>query len=672
MEIILKRLSLQNFKGIKSLTVDFNDHLTNVFGRNGSGKTTLFDAFAWLLFAKDSSDRADFEIKPLSVEGIRSQKMDNEVEAELTIDGRVMTLKRVNRERWVKKRGESEAKFDGNEKVHYVNDVPVSETDYRVKIAGIVEEKLFKMITNPLYFNSLKWQDRREVLMQMAGSISDLEILDMLRTEDNYSEWSPIADSIANDEKIDDLKKKIAAKRKKAVEEIKFIPTRIDELTRGLKDPENWAEIESQIKTLQGQITDIEDSLTSHVRASSIANEARSAKNKELQNLLREIRNNEDIIRNKFRDRNQNRVNTISSLERKVTSVKYEIKDLTSNIETSEQKVKTLNDRLVKLRADWSKVDAEQITFNAHEFSCPTCKREFEESTIEQKKVEMLKNFNTSKSNRLASLSADGKQIRAEVEGINQRIATNRANLETLQSDLKNLETELATLRAAHQDAVINEEVQVEALLGDDAILHEMRNTATALKLQLENDESASSGDIEVLRNRRAEINTQIDQLKKVLAGREERQRAATRIAELEGEEKDLAALISGYERTEYLISLFEKAKVDTMQDRINHKFSVVTFKMFNTLVNGGVEPCCDCLVDGVPFSDANTASKINAGIDVINALCDHYGTHAPIFIDGRESVTDIIETNSQVINLIVSAKDKKLRIVSPAEMATA
>jgi len=87
-----------------------------------------------------------------------------------------------------------------------------------------------------------------------------------------------------------------------------------------------------------------------------------------------------------------------------------------------------------------------------------------------------------------------------------------------------------------------------------------------------------------------------------------------------------------------------------------------VKFKLFNTLVNGAIEDCCEALINGVPFSSANKASQINGGLDIINALCGHYGIEAPIFIDNRESVNDILPCDSQIINLFVT-RDTPLRI---------
>lgn len=91
--------------------------------------------------------------------------------------------------------------------------------------------------------------------------------------------------------------------------------------------------------------------------------------------------------------------------------------------------------------------------------------------------------------------------------------------------------------------------------------------------------------------------------------------------------------------------------------------FSGVKFRLFDTQINGGLVECCDALVNGVPWLDVNNADKINAGISIINVLSAHYGQTAPIWIDNSESITDILPSDSQVIELYVSKPDKTLRI---------
>jgi len=112
----------------------------------------------------------------------------------------------------------------------------------------------------------------------------------------------------------------------------------------------------------------------------------------------------------------------------------------------------------------------------------------------------------------------------------------------------------------------------------------------------------------------------------------------------------------------EFLVQDFQKEKDNKLMERINGMFSLVKFSFISEKLNGNEAITCFCSVDGVPFADVNNASKINAGLDIINAICRSVGITAPIFIDNRESVNELIPTMSQVINLVVS-KDKSLMI---------
>ena len=137
MQIKLKRLTLDNFKGIKRFVVDIKDNDTKIFGANGTGKTTLFDSFLWLLFDKDSTGRKDFEIKTLTSEGKTLKDVEHVVEGVFEIDGTDVVLKKIHREKWVRKRGFTNEEFTGNETTYFWNDVPVKKDEYNSKIADV-------------------------------------------------------------------------------------------------------------------------------------------------------------------------------------------------------------------------------------------------------------------------------------------------------------------------------------------------------------------------------------------------------------------------------------------------------------------------------------------------------------------------------------------------------
>jgi exonuclease SbcC len=181
MRIYLKKLTITNFKGIPHFEVAFN-HITNIFGENGTGKTTIFDAFLWLFFSKNTEGKSDFEAKRLDEKNKFIKDLEAEVSAILHIDGQEICVKKVLRQKWVKRRGELNSNYNGDENIYYWNDVPLKESEFKTKIKAIIDENLFRLITNPFYFNSLNWKERRNILIDIAGNISNSEVFDKLLT----------------------------------------------------------------------------------------------------------------------------------------------------------------------------------------------------------------------------------------------------------------------------------------------------------------------------------------------------------------------------------------------------------------------------------------------------------------------------------------------------------
>ena len=120
---------------------------------------------------------------------------------------------------------------------------------------------------------------------------------------------------------------------------------------------------------------------------------------------------------------------------------------------------------------------------------------------------------------------------------------------------------------------------------------------------------------------------------------------------------------IAELEGVEFTIAELKHRLIDKVESRINSMFTLVKFKMYETQINGGEAETCEALVDGVPYStNLNTAARINAGLDVINAISKHHGIHAPIWIDNRESITNLLHTDSQIINLV---KDENYQVLT-------
>jgi hypothetical protein len=188
-----------------------------------------------------------------------------------------------------------------------------------------------------------------------------------------------------------------------------------------------------------------------------------------------------------------------------------------------------------------------------------------------------------------------------------------------------------------------------------------------AFKLQIESIviPTIQMPDVAELKAQKDVINSELDALKLKLLGNELAKTIDARIQELESQNRKLAQEIASLEKVEFQIDNFTRAKIELIEKRINSKFALVKWKMFNDQLNGGIEPTCEAIVNGTPFNDLNTAMKCNAGIDVINALNYHFAIFAPVFIDQRESIVDLIKTECQVINLKVDESKKVLTVVN-------
>lgn len=666
-KVILKTLNLINFKGVNKLSIDFNDS-TNIFGANGTGKTTVFDSFTWLLFGKDSSDRKDFELKTLDSSNVVIPKIEHEVNAVIWVDDEEVTIKRILKEKWVKQRGSLEAEFTGNETLYYWNDVPLSQKEFQNKVSQIIDETIFKLITSPTAFNSLKWQDRRNVLIQIAGNVSDEDLAA------GNSEYLKLVSQLSN-KSLDEYKKQIAATIKKAKDDIKSIPTRIDEVERSKPEAVNEGLIRKEITIREERIASIDNQLQDKAAAYEEVTRKKIQNQENIFQIKSKINALEFDVREKIKLEQKTEFSQSDVLRKQITDLQADLRAEEAKRDTTYSKSEKLRTQIANLeqlisngRKHWAEVNAGELVFNDAEFCCPTCKREFEVGDIEAKKAEMKDNFITDKRNKLNRISENGKANAQEKNNLEKELQEAESSLDASSTTVINISKRIENLRAK---LLIENNDQKKAETQDPQELLQVALSKNAdyqeLKKQLQELEARTfelpENNAQELKDEKAVLNAEITQLKATLQINEQISAANARISELMEEESKLAQEIANIEKEQYTIDNFIKLKIDTIEGKINEKFSFVKFKLFETQINGGQVETCEALINGVPFSDANTASKINAGVDIINTLCEFYKVSAPIFLDNRESVSEIIPTNSQVINLIVSPSDKKLRI---------
>ena len=634
MNLRINKLMLQNFKGIKSLEINAGGDNLTIYGDNATGKTTVFDGFMWLLFNKDSLGRSDFGIKTQDEYGNVIHNLEHSVECEMLVDDAVLTLKKVFTEKWTKKRGSADAEFTGHETKYFVNEVPTLKKDYDLKIASVIDEELFKVITNPLYFNEhLKWQDRRAILLNLCNNLTDEEIIAQ------SEEFNSLLEELQG-RTVTEYKKIIQSKQTAINDELKAIPQRISEASLAI--PENVAEVDETEKALiEQKIADIDNEINA------------------IKNGAGALKINSDLTALKYsRMEEKNKVADVTELAQKLRSLTTELENCKAelikskvNLDNAEQTISSMAKATEILRDEWRGVNAKQYDGDN---ICPFCKQGLPEEQIEK----AMEKFNAEKVARIEEINEKGKRAKSTMEsqqviaeGCKKLMADINSKIENeITPEINRINLEIENTK---KDFAINQEQKIKALDEQIATLEE----------QIASNNVDTSGAVTELQNKKLEEQAKLDVINKALAGRELMARQKQRIAELEADEKRLATEYSKLDATAFLIDKFIKHKVDLLSEEINSHFKYAKFKLFDVQINGGISECCEVTYKGVPYSDLNNAARINVGLDIINTLCKLNDKYAPVITDNAESVTNILPTTSQMICLVVSAEDRALRI---------
>lgn len=631
----LLKLSLTNFKSIRQSSFEFDGENKIIFGDNATGKTTVFDSMCWLLFGKDSLDRSDFEIKTL-VNGEPIHKVNHEVEGEfINDDGTQFTLKRVYREKYSNPCG-GDTKLTGHTTDYFINDVPVKEKEYKAYINNLISDDVFKLITNPLYFNEqYSWQNRRKLLLEMCGNVDDETVIR------NHGELRKLL-SILNGRTVEEQKKIVAAKKTAINKELDMIPVRIDEAIRNKPEVQSDKDkLKADIETFNTGINQLEE------EAAVIKN---GLKETEVKSKIRNIKRTIDERRNQILsdyDKEKTRLRSEYELAlKKLKSIEQERDRLVDHNYETGKDIERESKRIEKLKEEFN-------AFNAQEFddvNCPTCgqpypdaKREILKEAFNMQKATNLEEWQKlidSAENMKRSYIEQEEIVAVKIDGLTNQVEEQQQDYERKFKAYEELEQPDINKDSVYMD------LQAQLFLLES----ELDDTNTT------NSYEAINKDIEEMKSKRTQL---VDELNK----HELIETIDERVKELERKQQQLANDKNELDEAMFLMDEFIKAKVDMLEQSINSHFEYARFKMFNVLVNGNIEECCETTYKGVPYRSMNNAARMNVGLDIINALTKYFKVDAPLFIDNAEAVTSFIPCHGQVIQLFVDATFKELTV---------
>jgi DNA repair exonuclease SbcCD ATPase subunit len=651
-KVVLKSLAMRNFRGEKERTTVFNQSVTTIAGENGIGKSRHFDAFVWCLFGKDTKERKDYNIRTL-VDGEPLHRVECSVEAELEVDGQPLKIKRAFVEKWVRQRGAKEETFQGNQTETFWNDVPVGVTDYQKRVGELINESVFKMLTNPLLFAGMKWQEQREQLFQLAGTISDAEIAA------GNPDYLALLDKISG-KSMTEFKREVAARKKKLKEEAADIQPRIDQTQKLMPEEEDNAQLSSTVEFLEKEIASIDASLQDRGKQ----HEGMLAAQRDTRLKIAAIRQEMDEYVRKAETAASEAAYQAGAERRKLEAKVAEATDaaiqaqkavqrLTAELAELQGDIEAKNAKIEEGRREWYE---ESIKEYGGDDTCPTCGTLLHEAIREAAR----KKFDAAKMVRLDAITRSGKRLVAEMQGLTERLSACEKELAATADDGLQKEDERERLERTLAQWPAQAVTPLCNPRADEAYVALGKKIETLEKvLDIKPSEDAVA---EELRGKKAKLIEDMNRLKERLHNASLIERYKGEIASLETRGKELVHLIAEAEGEEYVMTQFSKARVEECERRINGLFTAVTFRLFEYTIDGNESETCVPLVNGVPFGAANTAGQINAGLDIINALTRFHGVCAPIFVDNRESVNRLIDTEAQVINLVVTT-DKEIKV---------
>ena len=538
-------------------------------------------------------------------------------------------------------------KSAGHETDYFIDDVPKKKSEFEAAISSIIDEKKFQLLTNPLYFNeTLTWQERRQILIDLCGDVSPEDVAN------SNARLKPLVPKL-NDMTADDLLKMAATKRKRINKEITELETRISEAHfAAAGEPIDEIKLREDRLKLSTELDLLKYSQPEDKKRKRL-NELEKERNK-LYNSALEIKSEFD---NKKRDLIYDLDKKANEAARRYDDLEAYYDDLSREIERNNASVEDLERKQADLREEWAGLTAKYPLPDAENATCGTCHQKLPSEMI----AEMIERVNITRAEEKERINRTGKEYGRQIEELREKTA------KAVKDQKESVEEKATFEREANEFGARRYEVARQTIEDNDQYISIMNEIADIdrQKEAVIAEKVAPSNDAERIRTLTEEI-AEIDEKLFSAGKRKEQENRVNELAKRKvaaGKEfEEIARLCS-------LVEEFIRTKVSVLESRINDKFTITKFKLFETQINGGLTETCEAAFNGVPYSGGlNNAMRINVGMDIINTLSSLYGMSAPVFVDNAESVTSLRPIRSQVIQLVVKDGQKSLKVEKEEE----
>lgn len=643
-------LTLENFRGIKNLTVNFDGKDADIYGANGTGKTTIANAITWLLIDRPATEEADFTPKTEGTHGLNHK-------ASMTVElpnGQKLTLAKDFYEKWTRKRGAVVEEFTGNVTDYYIDGVKSKKKEYTEVLetaCGIDLERVKMLMVLGYFADTMKTDEKRRILFEMAGDFTDADVLASNEELRDLEQFLIMPGTSEKNYTIEQWKKIATEQRKKLNKDLETIPARIDEAERGVAESVEDADaLSAELRRLEekkaaleekkhslgtedgkqeatraalaGLEVDLAKQRAAYIEQSAAANRELNAEIDRMTKDKREIADKLDTLRRKHKD----------SL-RTLTRMQEERK---------------------KLMEEYAAVQTRQWDADAE--ICPTCHQPLPPERVE----ELRAAFNEEKSAEKEDINRQGQACsKDKIDACAAEIDAQAADITAMEHTVREMEREIAERKASLITPPPFEETAEYKDI--TARMEELRDRQRLGQSTADGIANGYDRDIASVRDEIAAVNLRVAKAK---ASEDSRRR----VGELRQELKSAAEQMEYLEQGLHLCEEFVRTKARMVTDSINGHFRYVRFVLFRDQINGGLREICEPTIESrtgqwVEYRSANYAAQVNAKLDIVTTLMRHYGVHLPILMDQGESVTSPLAVDEQLIRCIVSAEDKEIRV---------
>ena len=622
----LKKLILENFKGVKSLEIEFSE-ITRIIGQNGSGKSTVETAYFWLMADVDSELNSNPNVRPIDADdGIVTR-----VEGIFDFDGKEVSIVKMQK---VKTKTGNDGKVKTTKTNSYeVNGVPKAQRDVAKYLADLAfNEERFLSESHPnMFLLGAKEKKARNAirgtLFGMTTEITDREVAE------KYG-MIEIAQLLLKYTLVEIVAMQNATKRKIAAEYGKngeVIDNKIDGLNSGKQDADldsanaELAKATADVARYERELADLNDS------------EVNSEANAEIDRLREEKRSHLEKIVKEINDENWKNKGLASELRMNLDALAGKISSVNGNIVDAEYKIKRLEQAVKDEQDKFRKVKASQ--FDESKTVCPTCKRRFAAKKIE----EIKKAFEENKAAELETITKNGKEYASQRDKVKELLEKYRARIAELEAEVAETKKQLSEIPG--MKAIVREDETTKAI---DAKVEEIKAT-----MQKSTDDRKHE-----LLAKSCEARARRDSALKRITIAENNQEIDRKIAELQRKRKEYEQARLDAERILDEVKQLEMAKNEMLTEQINSHFKLVKWVLFETQANGEIlADRCTPYIDGKSMVDeANTGRVILGKLDIVEGLQNFYGERYPVWLDNAEALTsntsERIQLDTQLITL--------------------